>query len=60
MPAHNLVRFAFIAAVLLRIPIFWNMTLCRWVSSSRQFEGTRSLRDSSGPGTCLTPEGRTE
>jgi len=33
------------------IPVFWNVTLCDWVSSSKHFKGTYclSLQGSRGP-----------
>lgn len=29
---------------LLKIQVFWDVTLCRWTSSSRRFQGSWSLR----------------
>jgi hypothetical protein len=38
------VRFVVLTAELLKIPFFWDVTLCRWVNSFRRFEGCYCLR----------------
>jgi hypothetical protein len=34
---HGKKRFEVLAVVLLRIQVFWNVTLCHWVSASHPF-----------------------